>query len=297
MTTTDTEVSAAEVRAWAVANGYPELAGKGGRLGAEIYAEHAAAMSSGAGTAAPSPAAGPDPDPLTVEPPGPGDPAAERRPEPGPGGAVGARLRGLRGGKAAKDKAAGKPAAGKRGGRGRVSIEKIGAMAWIGAVRLVTFAGPQYLPVGKMMMFQAPVAGAVIEQQARGTVVDRIVQPIARLAENGGALGGLIGPPALTAVVCRYPALYPQVRPILAAAMREWVIVAGPQLRAMRLKEEKFQAEMAQFDAEYGVSLDALLDDVFAEFLAAMAAAAAEGYGPGDPAANGQAPGYEPGPQ
>jgi hypothetical protein len=286
-----TEITSAEVRAWAIENGHPELAGKSGRIGAEIYAEHAAATSPG--PAAPSPAAGPDPDPLTVEPPGSGD-DAERRPE-APAGRVAGKLRGLRGGRAAgKPAKPAKAAAGK--GRGRVSIEKIAAMGWVGAVRLVAMTGPQYMPVGKMMMFQAPVAGAVIEQQLKGTVADRVLQPIARLAENGGALGGLLGPPLLTAAVCRYPALYPQVRPVLAAAMREWVIVAGPQLRAMRVKEEKFQREMAAFDDEYGVSLDDLLDSVFSELLAAMAAQ--QFGGPGDPGTNGQgAAGHEYGPQ
>jgi len=277
------EVSAAVVRAWAIEHGHPELAGGRGRIPAEIFAEHAAAVTSGPSVT--SPAGGPedDPaDPLAVTPPDSG----ERRPEAPPGG-VGARLRGLRGGRAAGKEA--KPKAGKpTGGRRRVSIEKIAAMGWVGAVRLVQFSGPQYAPVGRMMMFQAPVAGAVVEQQLKGTIADRVLQPIARLAENGGALGGLIGPPVLTAAVCRYPHLYPQVRPILAAAMREWVIVAGPQLRAMRKKEEQFQEEMRQFDEEYGISLDALLDDVFSELLTAMAAANAA-FG-ADPGGNGQAP-------
>lgn len=152
---------------------------------------------------------------------------------------------------------------GGRRARRRVSLETLGGLAWAGAARLAAFAGETYLPVVKMMSFQGPVAGAVAEDLAKGTIIDRIAQPVARLAESGGAAGALLGAPALTALVCRRPALYPQVRPMLMQCMKEWVIVAGPKIREMRKREEKFAEEMASFSEEFGVSVDELLDEVF----------------------------------
>jgi hypothetical protein len=146
----------------------------------------------------------------------------------------------------------------------RISLETIGGIAWVGMSRAVAFAGDTYFPVVKMMSFQAPVAGAIFEDVARDTIADRILQPVARMAESGGAVGALIGAPMLTAVICKRPELYPQVRPMLMAAMREWVIVAGPKLREMRRREEKFAEEMSTFTAEFGVTVEELLDEVFA---------------------------------
>lgn len=50
-------------------------------------------------------------------------------------------------------------------------------------------------PLEKMLYAQAPFAGMVIEDALAGTVVDRMLQPIARAEDKAIALGGLIGPP------------------------------------------------------------------------------------------------------
>jgi hypothetical protein len=169
----------------------------------------------------------------------------------------------------------------KRGGRKRVSLETLGGLAWAGIGRVVSMLTPDdtYHPVITMMGFQSPVAGAVFEDVAKDTLADRIMQPIARLTESGSAVGALVGPPLLTAAVCRNPASYPAVRPLLMTAMREWVIVAGPKLREMRRREEKFAEEMGSFQEEFGVTVEELLDEVFRPVMARAAAAGAAGTG------------------
>lgn len=146
-------------------------------------------------------------------------------------------------------------------------------MAWQGVAGVLTsIAGPAYAPVGIMMSFQAPVAGAVLEDAARDTVADRVLQPVARLVQPGGQIGALLGAPLATAVVCRYPHMYPRMRPVLSFAMREWVTIAGPKLREMKRKEDKFAEEMASFSEEFGMGIDDLLDSVFAPITANLAA-------------------------
>lgn len=161
--------------------------------------------------------------------------------------------------------------------RKRVSLEFLSTVAWQGVAALVgNLAGPQYMPVGMMMAFQAPVAGMVIEDAAKDTAADRMVQPLARLIQPGGQIATLIGMPLGTALVCRAPHLYPRIRPLLAEGMKEWVAIAGPKLRERRRKAEKFAEEMATFQEEFGVTVDQLLDDVFAPLLSpspAMASA------------------------
>jgi hypothetical protein len=150
--------------------------------------------------------------------------------------------------------------------------------------RLVEFAGPAYVPVMKMMAFQAPVAGMVADQVIpHGSVLDRALQPVARLVEGGSAGAALVAPPLLTALACRRPDMMPVIRPMLIASMKEWVITAGPQLRKMREREEKFAAEMGAFGEEFGLTIDQLLDEVFAPLMPdaeMMARAAANGAGP-----------------
>ena len=264
MTTADipgpeTAPTTAAIRAWAERRHLIEPGGRG-RLAAEIWSAYANEQAAAAN-------APPPPAPVTesvvvgvrelpAEPPGPRD---EKPPEQ-PKKNLRERLHIVK----PDTPEPGKP----KRARKRVSLETLGGLAWVGASRVVAFAGETYLPVVKMMSFQAPVAGAVVEDLARGTVADRIMQPVARLTESGGAVGALVGAPMLTAVVCRKPELYPQVRPMLMAAMREWVIVAGPKLREMRRREEKFAEEMGTFTDEFGVTVDQLLDEVFSSLAA-----------------------------
>jgi len=48
--------------------------------------------------------------------------------------------------------------------------------------------------------------------------------------------------------------------------------VAGPKLREMKRKEDKFAEEMASFSEEFGMGIDDLLDAVFAPITANLAA-------------------------
>jgi len=148
--------------------------------------------------------------------------------------------------------------------RGRATLETIGSLAWGGAARVSIQLGQQYMPVSKMMAFQAPVAGMVFEDALRGTVADKVLQPVARMLETGSEMGTLLGAPLVVGLTCAKPDLYPVTRPMLASMMKEWVIIAGPKLRKMREREEKFAAEMETFGAEFGMSIDQMLDEIFA---------------------------------
>lgn len=161
--------------------------------------------------------------------------------------------------------------------RKRVTLENLGGALWGIGAKIVTALGEQYLPVSRMMTFESPVAGMVVEDLARGTVVDRMLQPLARLMESGSEGAALIGLPLAAGIVGRYPQSYPAVRPVMAGMMRSYITVAGPKLRELRLREERFAKEMEAWSAEFGMTIDDILDSVFAPSEEVLAHAAANG--------------------
>ncbi|MDR1998352.1 MAG: Lsr2 family protein [Frankiaceae bacterium] len=273
----------AQIRDWARANGVP--VGDRGRIPAEVrsawatenapdpdpgpqefrYAPDGTPLFTvgGNGVAEPQPAPQAEPEPEPERPPAPAS-AAER---------FRARWRRAREPRETRPR-------GPR--RRRISLETLGELAWGGLARIAA-TREAYVPVARMMAFQAPVAGMVVEDAAKNTAADTVLQPVARLVSAGTGAGALVGPPLLTAVVCRRPELYPVARPMLVACMKEWVVVAGPKLRELQRREEKFREEMAVFGEEFGLTIDQLLDSVFDGMAAPppgddeMAAAAAAG--------------------
>lgn len=143
----------------------------------------------------------------------------------------------------------------KRTGR-RVSLEDGGGIVWTVLANVVGGAG--LIPAARVMAFQAPVAGVVLDDALKGTFVDKALQPIARAADKGGDVGALILPPLLVGLIQKRPELYPQMYPVLRELMCRWYEVAGPALRKKQEREAKRTEEMG------GVDIDALIAALFA---------------------------------
>ena len=84
------------------------------------------------------------------------------------------------------------------GGRARVPLGDFAEETW---TDLAWLAAP-LPPLAEMLTIQAPYAGAVFDEQVKGTVADAILQPIARNANTFRALSGLVGPPVYVAAIC-----------------------------------------------------------------------------------------------
>lgn len=143
----------------------------------------------------------------------------------------------------------------------RVPIDGLASMVWAGIGRLV--ATDELLPVARCMQLQAPAAGAVLDDALRGSVVDRMAQPIARASKRGEAVFGAAGPPILVALVCKRPELYPVVKPMLVEALKSWIVISGPKIRKMREKEQRLLAELAE-DGLDVASIEEMIDQLFA---------------------------------
>ena len=270
MTAAPRDPDAPEIRAWALENGYDLK--PHGRIPAEARSAWASSNAGYRGPAEPPgpnghdggggaitfeipdfmPPDGPESDADGTEPP-------ERAPQQPPRRSRREQL---------TERFRRRPAPARAGRRRRVTLETLGGLVWAGAAQLITRGqGGRFLPVANVMAFQSPVAGLVLEDTLKNTIADTALQPIARLVESGSTAGALVGPPALVALVCARPELYPVARPLLAASIKEWIIVAGPKLRELRRREEKFQAEMAELGEEFDMDIDQMIDQIFAPLM------------------------------
>lgn len=148
------------------------------------------------------------------------------------------------------------PARGKaRVKKPRVSIE--GTVDFIWGV-MADMAKPINTPVSKVLKLQAPVAGMVLEENMKGKMVDKVLQPFARMEEGGKVWGALMGPPMLVALISKYPQTAPKAIPVLQKSLAWWLDVAGPQIEEKQRREEEF-AEV------YGEKVDAMILSFFPE--------------------------------
>lgn len=264
--------TAAEKRAWLREAGY-QVAEKG-RLHPDLEAAFAAAHPGGNGTpAAAAAAAGPDyPDGMTedefADAELPESVAAELgadldetspRP-PARRGAVGRRAgRGWRfgrdrGGQRRKSKAK-KP---------RVSVEDVIAGGW----RIMARVARPVPPLQRTLKVQAPVAGLLLEDAIKGTMVDKLLQPLARAQVQGKVIAALAGPPVLVTVISMHLAQCQQAgadpNPVFMSATSEmlresliiWMDVAGPKFEAALARERAFEQH-------YGQDVDAFMSWLF----------------------------------
>lgn len=134
--------------------------------------------------------------------------------------------------------------------KARVSVDKLIALAWRG---LAQATAPINLPVARVLDMQAPVAGAILEDTVKGTVVDRLLQPLARVNEGGEAVFALLGPPLLVGVITSKPEIAPMLVPLLKESLRRWIDIAGPRMEELAKKEEDFAAK-------YGTRIDDMIE-------------------------------------
>lgn len=138
--------------------------------------------------------------------------------------------------------------------RPRVPVDTVVSGIWEAGARLLA---PVNVPVSRVMAVQAPVAGIVLEPIVRDTVIDRILQPVARTGEGAEAVAALAGPPLIVAALQARPELAPILVPMLREVLGRWIKVAGP---AVQIAADR----AAQFEEEYGATVDNMMAMFFA---------------------------------
>lgn len=143
-----------------------------------------------------------------------------------------------------------KPKVKRTGPAKRVSAENVLSVVWTllaGGVATAGFEGAGYI-----MTFQAPIAGAILEDAVKGTMVDKLLQPLARGADEVKLLNALLVPPLAAVMMQMNPAWAPKIMVQLRKAMADWLEVAGPKLEIIKERELKFEDK-------YGSQLDEIL--------------------------------------
>lgn len=136
--------------------------------------------------------------------------------------------------------------------KARVSVEKVISSGWALAASVVSNLNPA---VAGVLAMQAPVAGMILEDKVKGTLVDRVLQPVARAADGGNVAMALVGPPLLVQALSMQPHRAPQIIPLLRQALRSWVVVAGDKLQAV-------QEENQRFEDTHGKNVDAMIGEL-----------------------------------
>lgn len=146
----------------------------------------------------------------------------------------------------------------------RVSVEDVIAGGW----RIMARVAQPVPPLQRTLKVQAPVAGLLLEDAVRGTLVDKLLQPIARIQIQGKVVAALAGPPVLVTAISMHLAQCQQQQvppnPVFMSAAHEmlresliiWMDVAGPKF------EEALARERA-FTEHYGQDVDAFMDWLF----------------------------------
>jgi hypothetical protein len=119
----------------------------------------------------------------------------------------------------------------------RESLTDLLGLGW-GGIGTALARGPD-IPVGRAMQAQSPVAGEILDQAIKGTVVDKLLQPIARKADSAQALFGLLGVPILVGALERRPELAPTLGPLLYSAVETWVVEMAPIMRKRQARADK----------------------------------------------------------
>lgn len=174
-----------------------------------------------------------------------------KRPRAAPAKSLAERIRSGRG----KGSARG---TGKRPGRARPAQPRVsvaGTVEWCWGI-LARAAQPVSVPLSRCLAMQSPVAGLVLEDAVKGTVVDRVLQPIARGQERMQTVGALILLPVAIAGLEAAEGLAPAARevrrafliPIAREGAAMWIRVAGPKIQE-RIEQEAEQGPVyAQAD-------------------------------------------------
>ena len=155
-------------------------------------------------------------------------------------------------------------AKGKKARKPRVGVDDLICSTW----RLMARIARPMPPLQRVLRVQAPVAGLLLEDAIKDTLIDTFLQPLARLQAGGKTVVALAGPPMIVTMVCLHVAqaqaagrppsrlFMETAREMLRESLLIWMDVAGPKFeQAMRRERE--------FEEKYGATVDETMEWIF----------------------------------
>lgn len=150
----------------------------------------------------------------------------------------------------------------------RESAADVLTMAWGGAGMFLVRTGVDK-PVGRMMQFQAGLAGTQLDVLAANTLFDRwILQPMAKMAGNVEALGAVIGGPLLIGLYERNPDMGPLLEGLIKGAVETTLVEMEPLVTKQARRTRKAAQAIANMRKELNLPddvdpIDAILHMIF----------------------------------
>lgn len=133
----------------------------------------------------------------------------------------------------------------------RVSTEAIWTTAWTGAGVALCRSGAD-IPVGNCLQFQAPIVGEILDEAVAGTVLDKVLQPIAGGGERLKKVSSVLAMPVLVAVLERNPGMAPVLEPVLRQTIREHLVNMAPVIKARQKAEENYRKALTELGMDAG---------------------------------------------
>lgn len=124
----------------------------------------------------------------------------------------------------------------------RVNTAGFFTEAWTGVGNLVVRSD---VPVGRVLLFQAPCVGDIIDEEISGTAADKLIQPVVRWWEKGSTIGALVGVPIVVAMIERQPERQALLVPMLRSMMGPMLVQMAKGAKKAKKRQE---AEMAAIE-------------------------------------------------
>ena len=145
----------------------------------------------------------------------------------------------------------------------RVSTAKTITMMYSGAGFMLARSGAD-VPVGRVLQFQAPAAGEILEELTRDTFLDRPLQFVASRAETAEKAGALLGLPLLVFMYERASDdLATVIEPMLREAVRQQFVNMVPVVKKAREDERKWREAVSELGLEGADPIGDLLGAIF----------------------------------
>lgn len=145
----------------------------------------------------------------------------------------------------------------------RLSTEGIWTTAWTAGGMALCRSGAD-IPVGNCLQFQAPIVGEILDQAVAGTVLDKLLQPIAGGGERLKKVTSVLAMPILVGALERSPGAAPVLEPLLRQAIREHLVAMAPVIKARQKAEEQYKKALVDLGMDAGDDpIDSVIDAIF----------------------------------
>ena len=139
----------------------------------------------------------------------------------------------------------------------KVARKSLASVISMGYEWLAVPAASVSVPVSFMMQMQAPVVGEILDGPIAGTIIDKLLQPLATVNEALEPVNAVLTPLVGAFLLDKFPQHADKIMPKMRNGLHQWAKVSGPYY-------VKQQEEEEVFEKEYGESIDQVLEQLLA---------------------------------